>query len=449
MITIGASLKARGRRSFYTDLSFQVSVGMAIGIGLGYWYPDIGVTMEPLGNAFINVIQMLIGPIIFCTVTTGIAGGNDMKKVGRVAIKALVYFEIVTSLALVIGLISVDILKPGVGINLSTTGLNHAAVNMYAAQAHHAVSTTAFLLNIIPRTTVSAFATGNILQVLFVSVLFGFGLAAIGERAKPLLDVANSASSVLFWIINLVMKVAPIAAFGAIAFTVGKFGLGSLFSLGKLIVEFYLTIGLFFLIILFPISKIGGFSLLKLMSYIRAELLLVLGTSSSETVFPQLVEKLERLGCEKSVVGLVLPTAYSFNHDGSCLYWAAATMFLAQATNTHITWQGQIGLLAVLLLTSKGSAGVSGSAIAVLAATLAATNTIPVNSIALLLGIHRVLSAGFVFTNIAGNSVATIIVARWENALDRGALTSELNTGYVEDPENKRAALSYMPGDAG
>jgi aerobic C4-dicarboxylate transport protein len=405
--------------------------------------------MEPLGNAFISVIQMLIGTIIFCTVTTGIAGVNDMKKVGRVAIKALVYFEIVTSLALVIGLVSVDVLKPGVGINFGSTGLHNTAVHVYAAQAHQGVSMTSFLLNIIPRTSISAFATGNILQVLFVSVLFGFGMASAGERAKPLLNIANSVSIVVFWIINLIMKVAPIAAFGAIAFAVGKFGLGSLFSLGKLIIEFYFTIGLFFVLILFPISMIAGFNLLKLVSYIRAELLLVLGTSSSETVFPQLVEKLERLGCEKSVVGLVLPTAYSFNHDGSCLYWAAATMFLAQATNTHMTWHSQIGLLAILLLTSKGSAGVSGSAIAVLAATLAATNAIPVNSIALLLGIHRVLSAGFVFTNIAGNSVATIVVARWENVLDRGALTSELNSGYVEQLEARGPARNYLSRDAG
>jgi aerobic C4-dicarboxylate transport protein len=429
-----AASKSKQPRPFYRDLSFQVVTGMVIGIGLGYFQPNLGVQMQPLGDAFIRLIQMLIGPIIFCTVSTGIAGANDLKKVGRVAIKALIYFEVVTSLALVIGLVVINLLKPGVGMNIDTRTIQSASVDAYVAQAHHVVTMSAFLLNIIPKTAFGAFAQGDILQILFFSVLFAFGLAAVGERARPVLAVVDGISSVLFWIIGLAMKIAPLAAFGAIAFTVGKFGFGSLLSLGKLIMEFYLTCALFFVAVLLPIAHFNGFSLWKLMRYIRTELLLVLGTSSSETVFPQLIEKLEQLGCEKSVVGLVLPTAYTFNHDGTCLYFAAAAIFLAQATNTPMNWHGQLVLLAVLLLTSKGAAGVSGAAIAVLAATLAATNAIPVSSIALILGIHRVMSAGFVFTNITGNSVATIVIANWEKGLDRVRLRNELQAGYTERP---------------
>lgn len=416
------------RKPFYRDLSFQVFAGMVLGVALGYFFPNVGVSMQALGDAFIRVIQMLVGPIIFCTVCTGIAGAHDMKKVGRVAVKALIYFEVVTSLALVIGLVTINVMKPGVGMHVDASSLPSS--DAIAGKAAHPVSASAFLLNVIPHTAFNAFASGDILQVLFFSVLFAFGLAAIGERAQPALRFIDSCSQVLFWIIGLVMKVAPIAAFGAIAFTVGKFGFGTLLSLGRLILEFYLTCGLFFLLILWPISRVTGFSLWKMMRYVGAELLLVLGTSSSETVFPQLIDKLERLGCEKSVVGLVLPTAYTFNHDGTCLYFAAAAIFLAQATDVPMDWHAQLLLLAVLLLTSKGAAGVSGAAIAVLAATLAASHTIPVASIALILGIHRAMSAAFVFTNIAGNCVATIVVAAWEKALNRTTLTDELNRGY-------------------
>ena len=416
------------RKPFYRDLSFQVFAGMVLGVLLGYCFPKAGVAMQPLGDAFIRVIQMLVGPIIFCTVCTGIAGAHDMKKVGRVAVKALIYFEVVTSLALVIGLVTINIMKPGVGMHVDVGSL--PASEAIAGKAAHPLSTSAFLLNVIPHTAIDAFAGGDILQVLFFSVLFAFGLAAVGERGQPALRFIDSVSHVLFWIIGLVMKVAPIAAFGAIAFTVGKFGFGTLLSLGRLILEFYLTCALFFVLVLWPIARVSGFSLLKMMRYMGAELLLVLGTSSSETVFPQLIDNLERLGCEKSVVGLVLPTAYTFNHDGTCLYFAAAAIFLAQATDVPMTWHAQIVLLAVLLLTSKGAAGVSGAAIAVLAATLAASHTIPVASIALILGIHRALSAAFVFTNIAGNCVATIVVAGWEQALNRSTLADELNRGY-------------------
>ncbi|WP_186068107.1 C4-dicarboxylate transporter DctA [Burkholderia gladioli] len=433
-------------RPFYRDLSFQVMAGMALGILTGYVFPKFGIDLQPVGDAFIRVIQMLIGPIIFCTVCSGIAGVSDFRKVGRIAIKALLYFEVVTSLALVIGLVVINVLKPGVGMNVDMHNVHSAAVDSYVSRAHHVVTMSEFLLNVIPHTALSAFTGGDVLQVLFFSVLFAFGLAAIGERARPALDFIDAASGSLFWVIGLTMKIAPLAAFGAIAYTVSKFGLGTLLSLGKLVLEFYLTCVIFIALILWPIARANGFSLLRLMRYIGAELLLVIGTSSSETVFPQLIDKLERLGCDKSVVGLVLPTAYTFNHDGTCLYFAAAAVFLAHATNTPMSWHEQLVLLAVLLLTSKGAAGVSGAAIAVLAATLAASNTIPVESIALILGIHKAMSSAFVFTNIVGNSVATIVVANWEKALDRSALRHELKTGFK--PES--SALDRLePGKGG
>jgi len=404
---------------------------MALGIAVGHFLPDLGSRMQPLGDAFIRLIQMVVGPIIFCSVVGGIAGVGDMKKVGRVAVTALIYFEVVTSIALVIGLVTINLFRPGVGMNVDVTTLDTTQAGSYITTAREFVSTSDFLLNIIPRTIVSGFAEGDILQILFASVLFGFGLAAAGERARPLLQVVDSLSSGLSWIIGLAMRISPLAAFGAIAFTVSRFGVGSIVSLGKLIGEFYFTCALFLFLVLWPIARVSGFSLFKLMRYIRAELLLVLGTSSSESVFPQLLSKLEQLGIQRSVVGLVLPAGYSFNHDGTCLYFAAVSVFLAQATNTALGWQQQLGLLAVLLITSKGGAGVAGSAIAVLAATLAATNTIPVASIALVLGIHRLLSGVFVFINIIGNAVATVVVAGREGAVDRTTMLAELDRGYM------------------
>jgi aerobic C4-dicarboxylate transport protein len=420
------------RKRFYNDLSLQVLFAMALGVGLGVWQPDVAAEMKPFGDAFIRLIQMVVGPIIFCTVVNGIAGMGDLKKVGRIAIKAIIYFEVVTSIALVIGLVIANLLQPGAGMHVDPAALAAAGgkVQGYAAEANHMESTSAFLLDIIPNAAIAAFARGDVLQILFFSVLFACGLGSAGDAGKPVLDVVRGATKALFWIINLVMKFAPIAAFGAIAFTVAKFGVASLASLAALIGAFYLTCLIFVVAVLLPICLWARFSLWKLMRYIREELLLVLGTSSSESVFPQLTAKLTRLGAEESVVGLVLPTAYSFNHDGTCLYFAAVSVFLAQATDTAISWQQQLGLLLILLLTSKGGAGVSGSALAVLAMTLAATKTIPVSSIALVLGIHRVLSAAFVFVNITGNAVATLFVARWENALDRTCLETELNAGY-------------------
>jgi len=435
----------RKPRRFYEDLSFQVFFGIGAGVLLGHFWPAAGAAMQPLGEAFVRLIQMVVGPIIFCTVVTGICGVGDVKKVGRIAIKAMIYFEVITSFALLLGLLSINLLKPGVGMNLDMSTMNAGAVDGYVTTARHFATTSEFLLNIIPKTMVGGFASGDILQILFFSVLFAFGLAAAGPRAKPMLTVIDSFLSGLYWIIAFAMKVSPIAAFGAIAFTVSKFGFASLLSLGKLVGEFYFTCALFLLVILWPVCRFSGFSLFKLMRYIRTELLLVIGTSSSESVFPALLQKLEQAGCDKGVVGLVLPTGYAFNHDGTCLYFAAVAVFLAQATNTALGWEAQLVLLGVLLLTSKGGAGVAGSAIAVLAATLAATNTIPVSSIAVILGVHRLLSSAFVFVNITGNSVATVVVANWEKSLDHAKLRAELDAGYrapaiAIDPETLASA---------
>ncbi|RDS83137.1 C4-dicarboxylate transporter DctA [Dyella monticola] len=419
-------LQTRPRRPFYRDLTFQVVAGMVLGVAVGALWPGLGRELKPLGDIFIRLIEMVVGLIIFCTVTHGIASVRDLSKVGRIAIKAIVYFEVVTSIALVIGLVTINLLRPGVGMHIDASMLQHAP----AAQSAAPIGFGEFFVNLVPMSAFGAFAQGDILQILVFSVLFACGLASIGERAKPVLQVVDAVSGGLFWIIKIVMKIAPIAAFGAIAFTVAQFGLSTLLPLGALIGEFMLTCAIFFLLVLAPIAHFSGFNLLKLMRYIREELVLVLGTSSSESVFPQLTAKLTRLGVNESVVGMVLPTAYSFNHDGTCLYFAAVAVFLAQATGTALGWEQQLGLLVILLVTSKGGAGVSGSAIAVLTMTLAATKTIPVGSVALILGIHRVLSAAFVFTNIAGNCVATIVVGRWEKAVDTQQLKRELDIGY-------------------
>ncbi len=415
------------RRPFYRDLTFQVVVGMVLGVLVGVLWPDIGTRLKPLGDIFIRLIQMVVGLIIFCTVTHGIASVRDLGKVGRIALKAMVYFELVTSVALVIGLVAINVLKPGVGMHVDPALLTHGMSTGDQAAAPHSFGE--FLTNLVPTSAIGAFSNGDILQILLFSVLFACGLASLGDNAQPVLRIVDVIRQTLFWIIRVVMKIAPIAAFGAIAFTTAKFGLDSLVPLAKLVAEFALTCVVFLLVVLAPISRVCGFSLLKLMRYFREELVLVLGTSSSESVFPQLTEKLTRLGVDESVVGMVLPTAYSFNHDGTCLYFAAVAVFLAQATGTALGWQAQLGLLLILLVTSKGGAGVSGSAIAVLTMTLAATKTIPVGSVALILGVHRILSAGFVFVNIVGNCVATVAVGYWEKAVDRNKLRQELQAG--------------------
>jgi aerobic C4-dicarboxylate transport protein len=420
-------------RPLYQDVTFQVVVGMVLGVAVGALWPNIGKELKPLGDVFIRLIQMVVGLIIFCTVTHGIASVRNLGKVGRIAIKGLLYFEVVTSVALVIGLVTINLLRPGVGMHIDPSML-HSAADTAKSTAPAPVGIGEFLVNLIPTSAVSAFAQGDILQVLVFSVLFACGLATLGEKAaQPVLQLVDGVSQALFWIIRKVMIIAPIAAFGAIAFTVAQFGLATLIPLAALVGEFFLTCVLFLALVLAPIASLSGFSLLKLMRYMRAELVLVIGTSSSESVFPQLTEKLTRLGVDESVVGLILPTAYSFNHDGTCLYFAAVAVFLAQATGTALGWEQQLGLLAILLVTSKGGAGVSGSALAVLTMTLAATKTIPVASIALILGVHRILASAFVFTNIAGNCVATLVVGNWERAVDRGQLQRELDTGYRPD----------------
>lgn len=422
-------------KAWYKQLWVQVLVAMAIGILLGILRPSLGARMQPLGDAFIKAIRMLIAPIIFCTVVHGIARMRDLARVGRVAIKAIIYFEVLTTIALVIGLVAVNILQPGKGMNVDLSRVDASAVQPYLAQTRHQTPVE-FLLNIIPQTMVGAFSEGNVLQVLLVSVLFGFALARLGEKGKPVAGIVEVVSRALFGVVGMVMWAAPLGAFGAIAFTVGKFGAGSLLSLGKLLGGFYITCLIFVFAVLGPVCAWCGFSLLKLIRYIREELLIVFATTSSETVLPRMIERMENLGCEESVVGLVIPTGYSFNLDGTCLYLATATVFLAQATNTPLDIAHQIGLLAVLLLTSKGAAGVAGAAFVVLAATLSTAGAIPVASVALILGIHRLMSEGLTPTNLIGNAVATIVVAKWEGALDEDRLRSTLNRQHALEPLN-------------
>ena len=380
-----AETRRDGGRAWWKELWVQVMIAMALGIALGAIRPDLGAQMQPLGDAFIKAIRMLIAPIIFCTVVNGIAHMADMAKVGRVAIKALVYFEVVTTFALIIGLAAVNLWQPGAGMNIDPASINASVVEPYVKQTA-VVGFVPFLMNMIPQTFVGAFAEGNILQVLFISVMCGFALIWLGERAKPVTDVIDVGGKMIFGMVRMVMWAAPLGAFGAIAFTIGKFGLGSLASLGRLLGGFYVTCIIFIVVILGPISRLCGFSLWKLVRYIRDELLVCIATTSSETVLPRMLSKLEALGCEQSIVGLVIPTGYSFNLDGTCLYLATAAVFLAQATNTHLDLAEQIGLLVILLVTSKGAAGIAGAAFVVLAATLAATGTIPVASVALCSG---------------------------------------------------------------
>jgi aerobic C4-dicarboxylate transport protein len=414
------------RKRWYKQLWVWVFAGMVIGIALGKFDPKLGVQMQPLGDAFIKLIRMLIAPIIFCTVVHGIARMADAVRVGRVALKAIVYFEILTTIALVIGLVAVNLWKPGRGMNVNLAHVDTSSIQPYVAHGANQ-GVVAFLMNIIPATFVGAFTDGGVLPVLFVSVLCAFALVQVGERGKPIVDFIEAATKMLFAIVGIVMWTAPVGAFGAIAFTVGKFGAGSLVSLGKLLGGFYVTCLIFIFGVLWPVAHWCGFSIFKLIRYIREELLIVFATTSSETVLPQLMTKLEDLGCEESVVGLVIPTGYSFNLDGTCLYLATTTVFLAQATNTPLgIWQ-QLGLLAVLLLSSKGAAGVAGAAFVVLAATLASTGTIPVASVALVLGIHRLMSEGLTPTNVVGNAVATIVAAKWEDALDQDKLRAALD----------------------
>ncbi|MFI3119078.1 MAG: dicarboxylate/amino acid:cation symporter [Methylococcaceae bacterium] len=410
----------------FHHLYFQVLAAIGIGILLGYFYPETGVAMKPFGDGFIKLIKMIIAPIIFCTVVTGIAGMRELDKVGRVGIKALLYFEVVSTLALIIGLVVVHLIQPGSGMNIDASTLNTEGLNAYTAAAK-TQNTVDFMLNIIPTSVIDAFAKGDILQVLLFSLLFGFSLAAMGETGAEVVAFINKISHVLFGIVETLMKLAPIGAFGAMAFTIGKYGVASLLPLASLMGSFYLTCLLFIFIVLGLIARFTGFSIVKFIVYIKDELFIVLGTSSSESVLPRIMIKLEQLGCAKSVVGLVIPTGYSFNLDGTSIYLAMAAIFVAQATNTPLTLSQELTLLGVLLLTSKGAAGVTGSGFITLAATLSVIPTIPVAGLALILGIDRFMSEARALTNLIGNGVATIVAAKWENELDMQKLDDALN----------------------
>ena len=408
-------------------LSFQVLVGVAIAIILGYVSPATAVSMKPLGDAFIRLITMIITLVIFCTLVTGIAGMEDMKKVGRVGGKALLYFEIVSTLALLLGLIVGNLVHPGSGFNVNPATLDSKAVADYAGQAK-AQNVTEFLAHIIPNTVVDAFSRGDILQVLLVSLLFGFALSLAGPRCKPLVELLEGFTRVVFGVVSILMRVAPIGAFGAMAFTIGKYGLSSLGPLLKLIATLYVTAVLFVFVILGGIARMAGFGILRFLWFLREEIILVLATSSSEPALPNLMAKLEKLGCSKTLVGLVVPTGYTFNADGTSLYMTLAALFVAQATNTHLTILQQITILGVALLTSKGASGVQGAAFIALVATMMVVPTIPVAGMALILGVDRFLSMCRAVVNMIGNAVATLVIARWENELDRTALLHHLRT---------------------
>ena len=416
------------RQPLYKSLYVQVLVAITIGILLGHYYPETGVALKPLGDGFVKLIKMVIAPIIFCTVVSGIAGMQSMKSVGKTGGYALMYFEIVSTIALIIGLVVVNVVKPGAGMHIDVSTLNASSVAAYAA-AGAQQTTVGFLLNVIPNTVVGAFANGDILQVLMFSVLFGFALHRLGSYGKPVLDLIDRFAHVMFNIINMIMKLAPVGAFGAMAFTIGQYGVGSLVQLGYLMACFYITCLLFVLVVLGGICRAHGFSVLKLIRYIREELLIVLGTSSSESALPRMLAKMERLGAKKSVVGLVIPTGYSFNLDGTSIYLTMAAVFIAQATDTTMDITHQITLLLVLLVASKGAAGVTGSGFIVLAATLSAVGHLPVAGLALILGIDRFMSEARALTNLVGNAVATVVVAKWVKEMDNDKLASELASG--------------------
>ncbi|MDH0349411.1 dicarboxylate/amino acid:cation symporter [Aeromonas caviae] len=424
-------------KKIVSSLYFQVILAITIGICLGHVYPSLGADMKPLGDGFVKLIKMIIAPVIFCTVVTGIAGMESMKAVGKTGAIALIYFEVVSTLALIIGLCVVNVLQPGAGMNVDPSSLDASAISVYADQAQ-SQGIIPFLLDVIPASVIGAFAGGNILQVLLFAVLFGFSLHHIGEKGKPIFNIIDGFSQVIFGIINMIMKLAPIGAFGAMAFTIGKYGIGSLVQLGQLIASFYLTCLLFIFLVLGSIAKANGFSIVRFIAYIREELLIVLGTSSSESVLPRMLVKMEALGCKKSVVGLVIPTGYSFNLDGTSIYLTMAAVFIAQATNTPLDLFHQLTLLVVLLISSKGAAGVTGSGFIVLAATISAVGHLPLAGLALILGIDRFMSEARALTNLIGNGVATLVVARYCEQLDEEKMQEALAKPVVAKPVDLR-----------
>ena len=429
------SSKPAPKRPIYKSLYAQVVTAVILGVLLGHFYPQLGADMKPLGDGFIKLIKMIIAPIIFCTVVIGIAGMEDMKKVGKTGGLALLYFEVVSTLALVVGLVIINLVEPGTGMNVNVATLDTKSIAAFTGPGKM-VGTVDFLLNIIPTSVVDAFAKGEILQVLLFAMLFGFALHKFGGRGTMVFDLIEKMSHVLFDIVGIIMKVAPLGAFGAMAFTIGRYGIGSLFSLGKLMGTFYLTCLIFVFVVLGAISRLHGFSIWKFIKYIKEELLIVLGTSSSESVLPRMMEKMENLGAKKTCVGLVIPTGYSFNLDGTSIYLTMAAVFIAQATNTPMTLMQEVTLLAVLLLTSKGAAGITGSGFIVLAATLSAVGTVPVAGLALILGIDRFMSEARALTNLVGNGVATLVVAKWTGELDTKRLQAGLNNeSWAESDE--------------
>ncbi|APP86016.1 dicarboxylate/amino acid:cation symporter [Xanthomonas hortorum] len=413
---------------FYRQLYFQVVVAIVLGALLGHFEPAFAESLKPLGDAFIKLVKMIIAPVIFLTIVTGIAGMTHLKTVGRVFAKSMAYFLFFSTLALIVGMIVAHVVQPGAGMNINPAELDQSAVNTYVQKSHE-LSLVGFLMDIIPATLISAFVDGNILQVLFVAVLFGIALALVGERGRPVLSFLEALTAPVFRLVHMLMRAAPIGAFGAIAFTIGKYGLESLVNLAWLVGSFYVTSLFFVLVILGIVCRLCGFSVLKLIRYLKAELLLVLGTSSSESALPSLMEKMEKAGCEKSVVGLVVPTGYSFNLDGTNIYMTLAALFIAQATNVDLTLGQQITLLAVAMLSSKGAAGVTGAGFITLAATLSVVPDVPVAGMALILGVDRFMSECRSLTNFIGNAVATVVVSRWENALDRDQLKLVLDGG--------------------
>ena len=435
------SENAMDKKPLYKRLYFQVLVAIAIGVLLGAYAPQTGAAMKPLGDGFIKLIKMMIAPIIFTTVVVGIAKMGDMKEVGRVGIKALLYFEVVTTLALVIGLVVVNVLQPGAGMNIDPATLDAKAIAGYADKAKNQ-TTVDFMMNIIPNTVVDAFAKGEILQVLLFAVLFGLALAKLGDKSKPLVKILDEFSHGLFGVIGMVMHLAPIGAFGAMAFTIGKYGLGSLKQLSFLMANVYITCAVFVFVVLGLIAKFAGFSLWKFLAYIKEEILIVLGTSSSESALPRMMSKLENLGCRKPVVGMVVPTGYSFNLDGTSIYLTMAAIFIAQAMNVSLTLSEQLTILGVLLLTSKGAAAVTGGGFITLAATLGVLGgKLPVEGLALLLGVDRFMSEARAITNLIGNGVATVVISKWENALDTERMHRVLDGETVADADEPEEVL--------
>lgn len=425
------------RKPWYRVLYLQVLFAVCLGIVIGLCFPSLGKSLKPLGDGFIKLIKMIIAPIIFCTVVHGIASMSDLKRLGRIGIKTLIYFEIASTLALIIGLAVVNVFQPGSGFNMDLRTMDPKGTQTYTQRAH-SLTTVDFFLNIIPNTFLEAFVSGDLLQVLLISILVAFAISRLGERGKPVLRVIEYGSNIFFSIMHLVVKAAPIGAFGAMAFTVGSFGVGALNRLLALMAGFYLTAGLFVIVVLGSIALYSGFSIFRFLDHIKEELLLVLGTSSSETALPGMIEKMRQLGCSQSTVGLVIPTGYSFNLDGTNIYMSMAVVFLAQATNTHLDLPHQISLLLIAMITSKGASGVTGAGFVTLAATLAAMPEIPIESLALLVGVDRFMSECRALTNLIGNGVATVVISRWENELTKEALKANLRalpTPAVQTPE--------------